>query len=282
MLNYHELTMNEPRGSPAKRKQFIVICCVMGFVLGNALINAGAFNSVRIGKGKFTGGEFVHKSMERDYAAFVGLARTIGSDAGITEADQDGVIYSVLLDVDTSAGVPGGSERFMTGVLNGSSATKKELLALNDNMDPIGPDAYVGDYNEGDKFGAHIPYETGSLPSVDAGVCQFVYTGGFMSTLIYQYKVFPALIKYAKENAPEGSPLVIATTCTTRDQICTHYIPLQKSDKFYLAGRAPTKEYADSLDTGGSSIDIAAAFKGLARVLGFGGKKSSSKDKEEL
>ena len=103
-----------------------------------------------------------------------------------------------------------------------------------------------------------------------------------MSTLIYQYKVFPALIKYAKENAPEGSPLVIATTCTTRDQICTHYIPLQKGDKFYLAGRAPTKEYAASLDTGGFGIDIAAAFKGLARVLGFGGKKSSSKGKEEL
>jgi hypothetical protein len=281
MLNYHELTINEPRGSPAKRKQFIVICCVMGFVLGNALINAGAFNSVRISKGKFTGGEYVHKSMERDYAAFVGLARTVGSDAGVTEADQDGVIYSVMLDVDASAGVPGGSERFMTGVVNGSEDTKKELLALNDKMNIIGPDAYVGDYNEGDKFGAHLPYETGSLPSVDAGVCKFVYTGGFMSTLIYQYKVFPAMIKYAKENAPEGSPLVIATTCTTRDQICTHYIPLQKGDEFYLAGRAPTKEYADSLGSDGSGIDIAAAFKGLTRVLGFGGK-ASSEGKEEL
>ena len=194
MLNYHELTMNEPRGSPAKRKQFIVICCVMGFVLGNTLINAGAFNSVRISKGKFAGGEFVHKSLERDYVAFVGLARTVGSDAGVAEADQDGVIYSVLLDVDSSAGVPGGSERLMTGVLNGGEATTKELLALNDNMTPIGPDAFVGDYNEGDKFGAHIPYETGSLPSVDAGVCQFVYTGGFMSALIYQYKVFPQLL----------------------------------------------------------------------------------------
>jgi len=281
MLNYHELTINEPRGSPAKRKQFIVICCVMGFVLGNALINAGAFNSVRISKGKFTGGEYVHKSMERDYAAFVGLARTVGSDAGVTEADQDGVIYSVMLDVDASAGVPGGSERFMTGVVNGSEDTKKELLALNDKMNIIGPDAYVGDYNEGDKFGAHLPYETGSLPSVDAGVCKFVYTGGFMSTLIYQYKVFPAMIKYAKENAPEGSPLVIATTCTTRDQICTHYIPLQKGDEFYLAGRAPTKEYAESLGSDGSGIDIAAAFKGLTRVLGFGGK-ASSEGKEEL
>jgi len=282
MLNYHELTMNEPRGSPAKRKQFIVICCVMGFVLGNTLINAGAFNSVRISKGKFAGGEFVHKSLERDYVAFVGLARTVGSDAGVAEADQDGVIYSVLLDVDSSAGVPGGSERLMTGVLNGGEATTKELLALNDNMNPIGPDAFVGDYNEGDKFGAHIPYETGSLPSVDAGVCQFVYTGGFMSALIYQYKVFPALIKYAKEKTPEGSPLVIVTTCTTRDQICTHYIPLQNADEFYLAGRAPTKEYAESLGTDSSGIDIAAAFEGLARVLGFGGKKSSSKGKEEL
>ena len=139
MLNYHELTITEPRGSPAKRKQFIVICCVMGFVLGNTLINAGAFNSVRISEGKFAGGEFVHKSLERDYVAFVGLARTVGSDAGVTEADQDGVIYSVLLDVDSSAGVPGGSERFMTGVLNGGEATTKELLALNDNMNPIGP-----------------------------------------------------------------------------------------------------------------------------------------------
>mmetsp|Transcript_11537 Transcript_11537/g.25865 ORF Transcript_11537/g.25865 Transcript_11537/m.25865 type:complete len:279 (-) Transcript_11537:144-980(-) len=278
MFNYHELTMNEPRGSPAKRKQFIVICCVVSFVCGNALINAGGFNTVRIGQGKFTGGEFVYKTMERDYAAFVGLSRTVGEDAGIPEADHENAVYSVFLDVDSSAGIPGGSERFMTGVLNGKDV-KKELMAFNADVVEQPPDAYAGDYNEGDKFGAHIYYEVGSLPaSVNAAVCQFVYTGGFMSPLIYEYKVFPAMIKYAKKLLPEDSPIVIASTCSTKDKMCTHYIPLQKADKFYLGKRPLTKDYASTINVS-ARTDFFAAVKATMRVLGFGGKKTN---KEEL
>lgn len=254
----------------------------MGFVIGNALINAGGFNSVRIGQGKFTGGEFVYKVMERDYAAFVGLSRTVGQDAGIAESEHEGLVHSVFLDVDPDAGVPGGSERFMTGVLNGKG-TKSKMLAFNDEVEDVPPGAYAGDYNKGEKFGAHIYYESGSLPTVDAAVCQFVYTGGFMSPLIYQYKVFPAIVKYAKERLPEGSPIVIASTCGVMDKMCTHYIPLQKADKFYLGKRPVSKDYAASIDVD-MGADIGAAFKGLMRVLGFGGsgKKSASSDDKEL
>ena len=64
-MNYHELTMNEPRDSPARRKQFLVICTVMGAMLAHAVMTSGAFNSMDIKEGVFPGGEFVYKYATR-------------------------------------------------------------------------------------------------------------------------------------------------------------------------------------------------------------------------
>eukprot|EP00566_Odontella_aurita_P035364 CAMPEP_0113563534 /NCGR_PEP_ID=MMETSP0015_2-20120614/21123_1 /TAXON_ID=2838 /ORGANISM="Odontella" /LENGTH=88 /DNA_ID=CAMNT_0000465527 /DNA_START=151 /DNA_END=413 /DNA_ORIENTATION=- /assembly_acc=CAM_ASM_000160 len=81
-LNYHELTMNEARDSPARRKQFLVICTVMAGVFLHATITAGALESVRVEEGTYPGGEFVHKPLVRDYAATGGMFRFLAQDMG--------------------------------------------------------------------------------------------------------------------------------------------------------------------------------------------------------
>lgn len=65
LMNYHELTMNEPRDSPARRKQFLVICTVMGGMFLHSIMTAGAFNSIDIKEGIFPGGTFVYKFAKR-------------------------------------------------------------------------------------------------------------------------------------------------------------------------------------------------------------------------
>lgn len=65
LLNYHEMTMNEPRDSPAKRKQFLVICTVIFGMFTHAVITAGALNSIEIKEGIFPGGFFIYKYATR-------------------------------------------------------------------------------------------------------------------------------------------------------------------------------------------------------------------------
>ena len=61
LMNYHELTMNEPRDSPARRQQFLVICTVMAGVFVHSCVMAGVFSSMDIKEGVFPGGEFVYR-----------------------------------------------------------------------------------------------------------------------------------------------------------------------------------------------------------------------------
>lgn len=76
LMNYHELTMNEPRDSPARRKQFLVICTVMAGMFTHGVMTAGAFNSMDIKEGIFPGGHFVYKYAKR-YVSVVLAARGI-------------------------------------------------------------------------------------------------------------------------------------------------------------------------------------------------------------
>lgn len=64
-INYHELTMEESRDAPARKKQFLVICVLGIGAFVNAFINAGGFFSVSIQDGVFPGGEFYYRLKAR-------------------------------------------------------------------------------------------------------------------------------------------------------------------------------------------------------------------------
>jgi hypothetical protein len=65
LLNYHEMTMTEDRDSPARKKQFLVICTVMAGVFVHSMLTSGAISKVDIKEGVFPGGTFVYKFTSR-------------------------------------------------------------------------------------------------------------------------------------------------------------------------------------------------------------------------
>lgn len=318
MLNYHELTMNEPRNSPARRKQFTVISSIMTVMTIHAGLQAGVFAPLNIerasGDGdnnvsRFPGGEFVYKFMTKDYAATTGALRTVSSDLGIAEkgagnlileegvpTDTADLLYSVLLDDATS--VAGGKTRFAAGALIDDSEEgermKKKLLDANES---------IGLDTDGDRtHSSEVRYEVGRLPAVEAAVAQHPFTAGAWSAVLQSYKIAPKFKKYAEENGMLGKDVVIVSTCSAAQSMCTYYMPLSKQDEFYL-GRSSAEEYARQFDTTGmfefmgveldehGSLSIGGispgnVFRGmklaLLRFIGGGGseKKSSSSDGE--
>lgn len=197
MLNYHELTMNEPRDSPQRRKQFLVISAIMTVMALHAGLNAGVLATLTIEDGTFPGGEFVHKPMVKDYAASTGTLRTVASDLGIAEEGGGGLVldegvpldtadllYAALLDDESL--VPGGRTRFAAGALLGKTKEggemKKRLM-----------EAANADIREnGEKGGTHskdILYEVGTLPKVPAAVASHPFTAGAWSAVLQSFKV---------------------------------------------------------------------------------------------
>jgi hypothetical protein len=65
MLNYHEMTMNEPRNSPARRQQYLIICTVMAVAFLHSVITAGGCSTIDIREGIFPGGDFVYRLSQR-------------------------------------------------------------------------------------------------------------------------------------------------------------------------------------------------------------------------
>ena len=214
MLNYHELTMNEPRDSPQRRKQFLVICVIMIITTLHSALSAGLLSSMSITTDTFpssngNGGEFVYKLMNKDYAASTGTVRTISSDLNIVEdgtqsnliiaedtegkvvTDTADLLYSIYLD-DASL-VPGGQTRFVSGVLlsskvlgSGSSKEmKKQLLNVNSKI--------LADNDKKKKseslHSKDVLYEIGNLPKVNAAVMTHPFTAGAMSAILQSYKV---------------------------------------------------------------------------------------------
>ncbi len=169
MLNYHELTVGEPKNSPAKRKQFIIITTIMMTLLVYHAMHAGVFYSMDIltsdsdhANSLFEGGEFIYKLMTKDYAASGGTLRTVKEDIGLdltlnegelTElemelgiiTDGDGgaavdLFYTVFMD--DPGKVPGGESRFAGGILfppsfnskEGRERIKSKLLRVNEDI----------------------------------------------------------------------------------------------------------------------------------------------------
>lgn len=252
LMNYHELTMNEARDSPQRRKQFLVICAVMASTFVYAVLTAGGLSPVNITEGEFPGGDFIFRQTKRDYAASNGLARSIGTDLGLKPKHFADVIYNVYLD--NPAVVTGGrQQRFAAGLLvakhQGEIDThnyKRKLLAMNEQIIPATEEEFW-DLSASDLW-PRLKYEQKSLPKTKAAVLQFPFTDGFVSALILSHKVIPALHNYVKEKYPEKDiPVVVVTTCSTTDDMCTHYVPLSNTKPFLL-GNPEMKVYAETLE----------------------------------
>lgn len=194
-LNYHEMTMNEPRDSPQKRKQFLVICSVMVTALSYAVMTSGVMLPLEAQEGIFPGGNFCYKLAHRDYAASMGLGRRITSDVtGIkfptnTESKPvEEILYHLYLDNPLE--LSGRRLRWASGILVGDSSQDKveKLMALNAKGKRYPTPEEFADLSASEVMEMY-PYELVDLPSVDSLVAQFPNTHGFVSALVMSYKV---------------------------------------------------------------------------------------------
>lgn len=264
--------MNEPKNSPAKRKQFLVICTIMGSFFIHSVWTSGLLLPVKIESSgeTFPGGEFVYKFTNRDYAASASLEESIGEDMDpiMRPWSFADAMYSLYLDDPNLLG--GRKLRFASGYLvtnKSGKKIKKQLLAKNSQIKPPTEDD-IENLPALD-FWKRLSYKSVNLPKVSAAVAQFPFTNGFVSAMVTSWKVIPALRKYAEEH--NVKPVVI-TTCSIDDGMCTHYLPLKKTKPFHL-GHPEMNEYVKGLDTdSGNPI-----FK-----IPFLTKGSESGDKNEL
>jgi len=268
-LNYHEMTMNEPRDSPARRKQFLVICTVMAGAFVYSLTSAGGLTPVLVQTKVIgpsgderpvycPGGDLIYKLAKRDYAASQSMALDIGKDANLSNPEVDFPDRMYTFYLDDARSLNGFLQRFAVGYLVTNHEDAEANQAYQNLM------AKKQEYEEkktgtSKKIRAQVtvtkedlkgpvtdlwpklPYETIQLPqdSVPCGMVNFPYTGGFVSALILQYKILPAMRNSA------GSNSVIISTCSPREQMCTHYATLTNKDEedVYLLGRPNTETY---------------------------------------
>lgn len=225
----------------------LTICVVAAAILLHAFIKAGVLEAVNIkNDGIYPGGHFVYKYFEKkDYAISGGLLRIVSEDLKATQSETDNkqestfndILYSVLIDNgDTDVGM--GDGRLFGGILidKSQSAYKDALLGLNS--------IEMKDRDHRELKTA--PYEIGDLPSVRSAVAVFPYTGGFVSALLHNYKVYPALIEHAKKFHKEGQKVIISSSCNEEKQLCHHYVPMTKVDSFLL-GRPSSEEYKKAI-----------------------------------
>mmetsp|Transcript_36047 Transcript_36047/g.52833 ORF Transcript_36047/g.52833 Transcript_36047/m.52833 type:complete len:285 (+) Transcript_36047:116-970(+) len=284
MMNYHELTMGQPRNSPAARKQMLVLCTLGFGVALHAAINAGIFHPVSISQGSFDGGEFVYKTLARDYSTSMGLLRRVADDLSIdwSSGENDDLLFSLYMDEESK--VPAGSTRHLGGVIFPSSSKNKSQYQrlVKDDAEKAKITTDMGGVQ---MEIAKLKYEIGSLPKENkAAVAQFPFTNGFISILIHSYKVFPAMIKYAKEHGEKGNSPVMLTTCSIKQQMCTHYAPLTKGTK-YMLKQDDTETYArkvlEQKAANNDGVSMANILKGLKKLSPFS-KKDVKSTSEEL
>ncbi|KAG7356767.1 hypothetical protein IV203_001453 [Nitzschia inconspicua] len=265
--------MNEPRDSPARRQQFLVICSVMAAAFAYTAMTSGIFMSVQATEGPFPGGNYCYKFAVRDYAASMGYGRRISEDWAWATLDAkekgnvmklepeekaqfkklkkslDGKLYHIYLDDTWKMG--GTRLRFMSGLLV-SDADKAEycdvLMEKNEEIERHARKnqrIHQNDKTAGDIFSETL-YEYVDLPSVDSLVVQFPFTDGFVSSLIFSYKILPAMRKMIVEKGGPDSIPVVISQCDRKQQMCSHYAPLVQS-KDFLMGLPTTEEHLAAL-----------------------------------
>jgi hypothetical protein len=234
----------------------------------HSILTAGGLSKVNIDEGIFPGGDLVYKFTSRDYAATGSLMEAIGKDIKMKPKDFADVMYTVYLDEPSQ--VSGRQQRFACGYLStpetadlDGKKVKKTLMERNDeNTPPTETEVYMLPART---LWAKIVYESQQLPSVKAAVVQFPFTNGFVSALVHSYKIIPALRAHAAALSDDLSenPPVVVTTCSVKEQMCTHYAPLVKSKKFLL-GRPDAAAWKASLPDDVGVID----WKGVKRMFG--------------
>lgn len=257
MMNYHELTMNQPRNSPEQRKQFLIICLIMAVAFFHAFIGAGGFTTVVIQEtGTFPGGEFAYKFTKRDYAASGSLVEHIAQHAEMMKPDKETAdrIYSLYFDDPRK--VSGWNQRFAVGYLATDDATRitiqEKLLPTNaKSNDEKAISSSEIKHMSVMELWPKLNYRVAELPNAKSAAVEFPFTNGFVSALILEYKVIPALRKYATEHSASSStenPVVVLTTCSAEEGMCTHYSPLERGEQFLLDGQQDYVTYLNSLD----------------------------------
>ncbi|KAL3939840.1 MAG: hypothetical protein SGBAC_005518 [Bacillariaceae sp.] len=285
MLNYHEMTMNEPKDSPQKRKQFAVTCTIMGSVLLYMLMTSGAFQAIDPIRGKFPGGSYIYKYTARDYASSGGLGRSIMEDLIEAQvAQKKEIIPQYKLEdqmhhiyLDNPSGKGGSRQRFMSGLVISKSKTAEAAEADDTTIDLLLSLNHEGtkqtEFSKDELHAmsamqvfAKLPYETADLPAVEALVLQFPWTGGVSSMLVQSMKIIPRMHKIAAEQLNHGQTVVVSV-CSKEEQMCTHYAPLVQVEDFLL-GRPTTFEFNDGLPA-----ETMVDWKGLQLTLEYGARR---------
>ena len=232
------MTLEEQRDSPQRRKQFLIICTVVVTGLIHTILQSGSLAPISIEETIIEGGTFVYKETKRDYAASGSLEEFIGKrELGLKTRDFVDKLYTIYMDDPRSLG--GRQQRFASGFLirDSDDQDKKEFLkSKNDEMFPPSPEEL--DSLRVLQLWPKLEYKTALLPTSRAATVQFTYTGGFVSAILLSMRIIPALRKYATDHSPndgqECIPITVISTCSSMDQVCTHYAPLSNGQDFLL------------------------------------------------
>ena len=280
MLDYHAMTIDEPKDSPQKKYQFRVTCLIMIVGFCFMTIPAGILVPIQIMEGTFPGGTFIYKSTKRDYVSSNALEMYIGTEDLKLDYKHDfqDRIYTLYLD-DLTLVKYGRSQRFASGYLSNSSKAdrtiEETLLSYNRGIEPL--NRLELNTLAAEDLWPRIKYKKATLPKVKAAMIYFPSTYGLTSSIMMQFRILPALRKYATEqmqqqhtNQKQPQPAVtIITTCHVKHRMCTHYAPLEKGEIFLL-GQANTNEYAKTLPV------PKTAYETLIESLQWSSRSSSS------
>lgn len=273
--------MDEPRDSPQRKLQFRAVCAIMTILFFYMTVPAGLFHSVKISEGKFSGGTFIYKSAKRDYVASLGLEASVGEDLGLPRKEFEDKIYTIFLD-DTWKVKSGRAHRFASGFLSRNNKPDRvlqdSLLAMNPSIQP--PSRLELENLPADELWSRLRYKKHSLPATNAAIVYFPSTNGFVSSLMFTFRILPALRKYAAEKqlarGKKVASVTIMTTCSIRDQMCTHYSPIDKSEPFLL-GQPRTEEYVRNLP-GSKPFDWNRGSRLFMKIFGWSTSNFTSQE----
>eukprot|EP00934_Nitzschia_sp_Nitz4_P008267 Nitzschia sp. Nitz4//scaffold99_size76975//25144//26087//NITZ4_005571-RA/size76975-snap-gene-0.5-mRNA-1//-1//CDS//3329560835//8257//frame0 len=255
LMNYHEMTMGEPADSPQKKKQFTLITAIMAGCFSYAIMTSGVLLSVEPTEGIFPGGFYCYKLARRDYAASLGLGRRIMADLigeSAKKAERQVVeetLFHVYLDDPNTMG--GRRQRWASGILVGESKQDQIDKLRSLNQPEKGAVKRYPTEKEVLQMSAQdmlemLPYEVTDLPSVDSLVLQFPHTHGFISSLVFSFKVIPTMRRMAVEKGGEGTVPLVITQCKKEDEMCTVFAPLVQTQDFLL-GQEDSEAYLSKL-----------------------------------
>ncbi|GKY94101.1 hypothetical protein MPSEU_000376500 [Mayamaea pseudoterrestris] len=252
MIGYHELTLNQQGGgfNNGRKQQVLVIGAVMMGAFLHTFIMAGGFQTIKTTHAIFPGGDFCYKITTRDYATSMSLVESIGKDWGFKKREVDDnyadALYTIHLDAPMST-IGADRLRFAVGHLAQTTTDSKRIhrdVLMKKNKDIVPLTNKELKELAVQSIWPRLSYKTTHLPKVkQALVAQFPFTDGIVSALMFTYKIMPTMLKQAKE-AGMNEPLVVMSTCSVKQQMCTHYAV---SGKPFLLGQLQTKLYASTI-----------------------------------